>query len=110
MSDFNKISAALTTMGIDPPKRPSPRTSSSSGAPLDDVDQHGYAVPKDNVGRDNGSLPPRAPPPGVPPPPRPTPGGEYAQPLEHKDDRRHRPKHRERREMIAMQQGETKDQ
>jgi hypothetical protein len=94
----------LTSMQVDPAKRSSPR-SSSSGAPLatsEDIDQQGYAVPRDNLVR----VPP---PTGVPPPPpRPLPGNssEYAQPVEPGGDRKQRPKHRQRREQIAMQQGE----
>ncbi len=124
LSDFQKVSAALNSMQVDPAKRSSPR-----GAPLatsEDMDQQGYAVPRDNLaglggGGDSGGRPP-LPPPGraLPPPPSSGRGGgggapaegpsEYAQPVDPSlgPERRHhsRPKHRERREQLAMQQGE----
>ena len=114
MNDFHNVSAALNTMQVDPAASSNPSNRGSpriSGAPLaksEDIDQHGYAVPRDNlVGLEgSGSMPP----PSGPPPPPPPAGNEYAQPIELAAERRHhsRPKHRERREQLAMQQGKDK--
>ena len=74
LNDFQKVSAALQS------KRPVPAS--------EDVDQHGYAVPKDTMGGEKQS--------------------EYAQPVdlqEPKPTSRNKPKHRERREKRASQQG-----
>ena len=91
-------------------------STSASGAPLatsEDIDQHGYAVPRDNlVGLQGGRV--KAPPPKVPPPPLPTHTNEYAQPIleeqQQQDAKRShhhpRPKVRERREQLAKMQGE----
>lgn len=100
MSDFHKVSAALTTMQITT-KRPIPAS--------EDVDQHGYAVPKDSVGQPldvgDGSSLPR--------------GNEYAQPVvvdqqqqqqQQQGKARHsKPRRRERREQRATKQGEVSD-
>ena len=114
MSDFHKVNSALSSMKIESPTSTGKTRSSSSGgaAPLatsEDVDQHGYAVPRDNLvglGRAKG------PPPKGPPPPLPTQTNEYAQPIleeqQQQDSKRPhhpRPKHRERREQLAMMQG-----
>ncbi len=136
LSDFQKVSAALNSMQIDPSKRASPRSNAAPLATSEDMDQQGYAVPRDNLvglaggpggGSDDrssgGRLPPPPPPPGraLPPPPPPgaPQGTEYAQPVDQPPsggggsggERRHhsRPKHRERREQLAMQQGEKVD-
>ena len=72
LNDFQKVSAALQS------KRPVPAS--------EDIDQHGYAVPKDTMGDKS----------------------EYAAPVdlqEPKPASRNKPRHRERREQRASHQG-----
>ena len=94
MSDFHKVNSALSSMKIEsPPSTGKTRSSSSGGAaPLatsEDVDQHGYAVPRDML---SGT---------------PSQQSEYAQPIVDASRAQHqsRLKHRERREQLALQQG-----
>ena len=132
MSDFHKVSAALTTMQGDvSPGGSSVQSAGSatkrsphSGAPLasaEDIDQHGYAVPRDNVNvaakaaaaaaaqaaahaqaaqaqaaKAQGNSPMAS---GGP--------NEYAQPIDqhHQLPAARKSRLRERREQIAMQQG-----
>lgn len=95
LSDFHKVSSALSSMQDGKPAMPKPR----SPAPLahgEDLDGGGgggggsgggYAVPRDSVSSGGG-------------------GGEYAQPIQpSQQQEKHRPRHRERREQLAMQQG-----
>jgi len=104
-------------MQVDPGKR----ASRGTGGPLtssEDMDQQGYAVPRDNL----GGAPPSQPPPPLPSralpslPPSASPGGgsaDYAQPISSEastgGERRHhsRSKYRERREQLAIQQGDV---
>ena len=75
LNDFQKVSAALQS------KRPLPAS--------EDIDQHGYAVPKDTMGN-------------------PIEKSEYAAPVdlqEPKPASRSKPRHRERREQRASHQG-----
>jgi hypothetical protein len=77
----------------------SPRSTltSSSAAPLaavEDFDQHGYAVPRDTLGGIGKVAMATA-----------NSGNEYAQPIVDKPSK-HKPKYREKREQIALQQGE----
>jgi len=79
LNDFQKVSAALQS------KRPLPAS--------EDIDQHGYAVPKDTMGN-------------------PIEKSEYAAPVdlqEPKPASRSKPRHRERREQRASHQGEDSD-
>ena len=76
LNDFQKVSAALQQS-----KRPLPAS--------EDIDQHGYAVPKDTMGN-------------------PIEKSEYAAPVdlqEPKPASRSKPRHRERREQRASHQG-----
>ena len=75
LNDFQKVSAALQS------KRPVPAS--------EDIDQHGYAVPKDTMGGGQEKS-------------------EYAQPVdlqEPKPASRSKPRHRERREQRASHPG-----
>ena len=77
LNDFQKVSAALQS------KRPLPAS--------EDIDQHGYAVPKDTMGN-------------------PIEKSEYAAPVdlqEPKPASRSKPRHRERREQRASHQGNS---
>ena len=79
LNDFQKVSAALQQS-----KRPLPAS--------EDIDQHGYAVPKDTMGN-------------------PIEKSEYAAPVdlqEPKPASRSKPRHRERREQRASHQGNFK--
>jgi len=78
LNDFQKVSAALQST-----KRPPVPAS-------DDVDQHGYAVPKDTMGeKDLKHL------------------SEYAQPVDLQEPKpaNRKPRHRERREQRSSHQG-----
>lgn len=77
LNDFQKVSAALQSG-----KRPVPAS--------EDVDQHGYAVPKDTMG--DGDL---------------KHASEYAQPVDLQEPKpaSRKPKHRERREQRASHPG-----
>ncbi len=96
MNDFQKVQAALNTMQVDGGKPPSHRGGVSGGAPLaaseDLVDQQGYAVPRDSLAGLSGSG---------------ATGSEYSNPMEEAkaSKQQQRTKLRERREQLAMQQG-----
>ena len=105
MGDFQKVSAALTTMQIDG-KRSSPGSGSGTAlASKDDIDQHGYAVPRDNIMNSqtgtSSSSSNRVP---VMVPDAAT-GNEYAQPIIDQFQKSKVKQQRERREQIALQQG-----
>ncbi len=94
LSEFQKVSSALSSMQVTGGSSGSPR---SSGAPLaatEDFDQYGYAVPRDTLG---GVAKANA-------------GNEYAQPVvpvaAAEKTGKQKPKYREKREQLAMQQGE----
>eukprot|EP00095_Tigriopus_kingsejongensis_P003293 maker-scaffold355_size198070-snap-gene-0.30 protein:Tk03293 transcript:maker-scaffold355_size198070-snap-gene-0.30-mRNA-1 annotation:"rho gtpase-activating protein 190 isoform x5" len=94
MNDFQKVTTAISSMQVDITKR-SPRSSTGS-APLasaEDVDQQGYAVPRDTL---TGT---------------PQTGEVYAQPLTDPANGRvnHRLSHRERREQLSLQKDKDSD-
>ena len=112
MGDFQKVSSALNQMQVDS-KRSSP--GSRQPAAKEDVDQHGYAVPRDNI-KNLGGTKPQAPPAlpqrGVPVMvPDSMTGNEYAQPIiDNTFSGGVKPlsrlkQQRERREQMAAQQG-----
>ncbi|XP_071750033.1 rho GTPase-activating protein 190 isoform X5 [Lepeophtheirus salmonis] len=110
MNDFNKITAALTSMQLE--NKLSPR--SSINAPLaisEDIDQGGYAVPRDNLKGGGGSIESNEnvkskSSSSVSSSQQPN---EYAQPISldssdlSSSGTKNKLRHRERREQIAMQ-------
>ena len=131
LNEFQKVFDTLNVSGEHPIPSPSSKKSSpgshgnqnisripTSATKKDDIDQHGYAVPRDNVvnrpwvgklggsGRNGsaGGIKPRDFPPKSD-----TGGNEYAQPvvppIPDQSGRSKSSKHRERRKQMSMQHG-----
>ena len=125
MGDFQKVSAALTGMKLDASPGSGGGKGSANRSPStskdDSIDQHGYAVPRDSVVNATDAAAPSTPsgPARVPVMVADaTTGNEYAQPIAlgakgtppppppPNADKSKAKQHRERREQMALQNGE----